>query len=171
MAEPSCAAQKRELAADILRNGGSLRIRVQGASMLPEIWPGDVLTVESTDAGALQLGEVILVCRSGDFVIHRLIAKSSGEVIKLTTRGDAMPQADPIAGQDQLLGRVTAVHRGHLAVPVQRNPSLLSRLSALLLRESDLLRNLALRRHAMQQSRVAHAPAHESGPALSGNFG
>ena len=39
-------AVKCELAAEVLRSSGRLRLQVTGWSMLPSIWPGDTLTVE-----------------------------------------------------------------------------------------------------------------------------
>jgi len=34
-----------ELAAEVLRSSGRLRLRATGTSMLPAVWPGDVLSV------------------------------------------------------------------------------------------------------------------------------
>ena len=36
---------KHDLAAEVLRQFGEVRLKVTGASMLPSVWPGDVLTV------------------------------------------------------------------------------------------------------------------------------
>jgi len=38
-------ALKCDLAADVIRGFGTLRLRVNGFSMLPSIWPGDVVCV------------------------------------------------------------------------------------------------------------------------------
>ena len=46
-------AVKCELAAEVLRSSGELRLRVTGSSMLPAVWPGDELTIrrQPFDAG------------------------------------------------------------------------------------------------------------------------
>ena len=38
-----CTALQCELVADVARAFGEVRLRVTGASMLPAIWPGDIL--------------------------------------------------------------------------------------------------------------------------------
>jgi hypothetical protein len=39
------SAERSALAADALNQGGLLRLRVHGESMLPTIWPGDVVVL------------------------------------------------------------------------------------------------------------------------------
>jgi hypothetical protein len=36
-----------ELVADVLRAGGEARVRVMGTSMLPALWPGDILVIHA----------------------------------------------------------------------------------------------------------------------------
>ena len=43
---------KCDLAADVIRRFGTLRLRVNGFSMLPSIWPGDIACVSRVDSGA-----------------------------------------------------------------------------------------------------------------------
>jgi len=38
--------QKRDLSLETLRSQGSVRMRALGTSMVPSIWPGDVVSVE-----------------------------------------------------------------------------------------------------------------------------
>jgi len=143
------AIRKRELAADVLRNGGAIRLRVQGTSMLPTIWPGDMLTIKSADDASLVAGDIVLVGRAGEFIVHRLIDKGpSVNESRVITRGDAMPQADPASSIGEILGKVTAVQRGESTLPVPPKRSPLNRLCAFLLCECDILRNFALTMHA-----------------------
>jgi len=43
---------KIDLAADVICGFGTLRLRVKGFSMLPTIWPGDVVSVSGAEWGA-----------------------------------------------------------------------------------------------------------------------
>ena len=44
---------KQELLLQVLRDYGRVRIRALGTSMLPALWPGDVLDIERTDGGEI----------------------------------------------------------------------------------------------------------------------
>ena len=54
---------KCDLAADVSRRFGVLRLRVTGFSMLPSIWPGDIACVSRVDA--YRPGDVVLFSRNG----------------------------------------------------------------------------------------------------------
>jgi len=43
----------------------------------PTLWPGDLLTVETTTFEQVQIGDIVLYQRSGRFFIHRVLRKSS----------------------------------------------------------------------------------------------
>ncbi len=62
-----------ELAAEVIRSSGKLRLRATGASMLPSIWPGDVLTVSSEAVAETQPGDIILFEREGRLIAHRVV--------------------------------------------------------------------------------------------------
>ena len=83
---------KCELAAEILRSTGKLRLQVKGWSMLPAVMPGDTLVVESVTGDDIATGEIILFHRERRFFVHRVVHKSEDK-LQLLTRGDAMPQA------------------------------------------------------------------------------
>jgi len=98
----------RELSASALASGGSLRLRVNGASMAPLLRPGDVVWVEPVEEAALRLGDVVLVRRAADFVTHRLVERTPDGWI---AKGDNLAAPDPaVSGQD-ILGRVYHVER------------------------------------------------------------
>src|SRR5436853_1552570 len=78
---------KCDLAADVIRRFGVLRLRVNGLSMLPSIWPGDVVSVSGADWGAYRPGDVVLYTRNGRLFVHRLV-EVGGEIA--VTRGDAL---------------------------------------------------------------------------------
>jgi signal peptidase len=136
-------AVKCELAAEVLRSAGELRLRVTGASMLPAVWPGDELTIRRQPFDAVRPGRIVLVARDGRLCAHRVVAAGNGLV---TTRGDALPSADPPAAPDQVLGAVVSVLRGRARLIPGSRVSLL----ALLLRHSDLCKSLLLRLQALR---------------------
>jgi len=132
---------KLGLAAEVLRAGGSLRLQALGNSMLPAIWPGDVLCIEGKSGGTVP-GDIVLVARDGRFFIHRLMEKSESGWIM---RGDSLPQNDPPVEEIQVLGKVSTIHRNGRAVCPNGRVSPLAAVFAGLLCRWDLLRNLALR--------------------------
>ena len=60
-----------ELAAEVLRSFGRLRLGATGASMLPAIWPGDILSVHSHNVAEALPGDIVLFGRPGKLVAHR----------------------------------------------------------------------------------------------------
>jgi len=133
---------KRSLAAEVLRSSGELRLRATGASMLPAIWPGDILTVRAADAGGVKPGEIVLYGRDDRFVIHRVVENRGGLLI---TRGDAVPKNDPPVSAGELLGRVVSIERASSEIPVRPGLSLFGRLLSLVLSHSALAARLLLR--------------------------
>jgi len=63
------------LAAEALRSWGTLKVRANGVSMLPTLWPGDVLTVQSVCPEQVEPGEIVLYMRQDRFFIHRIVSR------------------------------------------------------------------------------------------------
>jgi hypothetical protein len=102
-----------QLFLEVLRSFGQAKLAVTGASMLPSIWPGDVLEVRRRDATEICLGEVILFERDGRLFAHRVVEKVGGpERTLLITQGDGLRAPEPPVAPGELLGRVTAIVRG-----------------------------------------------------------
>jgi hypothetical protein len=106
-------AAKRELAAEVIRQFGEVRLQVSGASMLPSVWPGDVLTVHRRSAAEIPHGQIVLCYRNGGFVAHRLVGRRGDDLI---TRGDSHSFEDPAFSSDHVLGEVVSIRRGDRAV-------------------------------------------------------
>jgi signal peptidase len=62
-----------ELAAEVLRSSGHLRLRLEGASMLPALWPGDILSVSSVGPADAVPGDIVVYKRGGRLVTHRVV--------------------------------------------------------------------------------------------------
>jgi len=137
------------LAAEVLRRQGTVRLKAWGMSMLPSLWPGDVLTIQSAQPDEVVPGDIVLVLRDSRFFIHRLIEKRScHDSRSWITRGDAMPHNDPPAAPSEVLGRVAVIRRAHRSFVPSRRISLPHSTLAWMLCRCGRFRNLALRIHA-----------------------
>ena len=157
---------KLGLAVEALRSCGMVRMKARGASMIPSIWPGDLLTVHSVTQDEVIPGDIVLMLRNQRCFIHRLVDKQPGEnCLTFVTRGDAMPDNDPPIAVAELIGRVVAIHRGNRSfVPSQRLWLVHSAVAWVLCR-SARVRSLAMRLHA------AHLQGGKSDSlAASGSF-
>jgi hypothetical protein len=101
-----------DLAAEVLHRFGEVRFIAHGSSMIPSIYPGDLLTVRSDAATEARRGEIVFFLLGGRPFVHRVMRKwPERNRIAFATRGDALPKEDPSVDASQLLGRVTAIQR------------------------------------------------------------
>jgi hypothetical protein len=142
----SCwSAQRSALAADALRHSGRLRLRVHGESMLPSLWPGDMVEIASCSLQDVQPGEIVLALREGRLFLHRLVAtKPEGFVL----RGDSMPGPDAQFPGEALLGRLAP------DAQKERRNSALSRPLGLLFCHCGMARRLALKLRSRRQAQA-----------------
>ncbi len=105
---PSAArtAELVALAADSLRGSGRLRLGVLGESMLPTLWPDDVVEIARCSVDDVRRGEIVLALRNHRFFLHRFLARSKANGFLL--RGDSMPAPDPEFPKEALLGRLVS---------------------------------------------------------------
>jgi len=116
---PDAHALKCEMAHEVIRFSGKLRLQVNGWSMLPSIRPGDTLLVEEAKSGAVREGDIVLFGRNRGLCAHRVVKRLNES--KLLTRGDAMPALDPVVPEADLLGRVSfIVRKGKLMIPSRK---------------------------------------------------
>ena len=142
-AETENEPTKRELALSVLRTHGHCRLQVAGSSMLPALWPGDTVLIETSKFADLQVGDVVLFERLGGIFLHRMVRRRIGGGA-LVTRGDSMPQDDAPIEASSLLGVLAAVRRDDDWVAVCGQPSRASRAFGILLSRSSLLARLVL---------------------------
>jgi len=155
---------RNNLAVEVLRKTGTLRLSAFGYSMLPTLYPGDILTIKRETVSAIQAGDVVLYARAGRFFIHRnLRSGQRGSETALVTRGDSMPHADEPVVASELLGKVIGIGDGVEARPVTPC-TVWRRTVGLVLAYSGRLRSLALRRHKSRTN--ASAPELVSGELL-----
>jgi signal peptidase I len=163
-APPHYENHKLSLAAEVVRSGAQLRLRVQGTSMLPSLWPGDVLRIEN-DGPEISPGEIVLAEREGRFFVHRLVRRTEREgSVYWITRGDSMPSDDRAVATSDVLGRVSAVERRNVLIFPCRKVSQLRHLLAWTLCHCGLVRRIALRVHATRirrETKAAQLVCHE----------
>jgi signal peptidase I len=101
-----------DLAAEIVRTFGEVRLRVFGTSMVPSILPGDLISVQRAGMSEISSGEIVLYSRDGRLFVHRAVACTNcPEQPLLITRGDRHDHNDPPVYSAELLGRVTSIQR------------------------------------------------------------
>jgi signal peptidase len=146
-------AVKCELAGEVLRSTGKLRLRVTGWSMLPAVWPGDTLVVESAASDAVAEGDIVLFGRDRRLFAHRVVTRSENTYeSRLLTRGDSMLRPDPPVTDDELLGRVSYIIRNGKCFRPNRSPRFSERAVAALVRRSQVAARVVVGVHGMRQS-------------------
>jgi signal peptidase I len=138
-------ALKCEMAAEVLRLSGTLRLQVNGWSMLPNIWPGELLAIEAAGTSHLEPGDIVLFRRDRRMFVHRVIESGDGSGKgSILTRGDAMPQPDPPVSDQELLGKVRFIFRNGKQIIPGRGQCLLQSAVASLLARSAIFARLVV---------------------------
>jgi signal peptidase I len=97
-----------DLASELVRTFGGVRLRVFGTSMVPFLFPGDLIWIQKADLNGISTGEIVLFSREGRLIAHRVVAHAgSAEQTLLVTRGDRLNHDDHPVSSSEFLGRVT----------------------------------------------------------------
>jgi hypothetical protein len=143
-------AIKCELAAEVLRSSGKLRLKVGGWSMLPSVFPGDTLLVERSESSAVVEGDIVLFSRGRRLFAHRVVERSSSA--ELVTRGDAMPSRDPLVGSEEMLGKVVLILRNGKRIKPRKRLHLAERALAAAVRNSEIAARVVVGVHNLRQT-------------------
>lgn len=156
VSEEAAAAVKCELASEILRSFGTVRFAASGWSMLPALWPGDVLEVNVVSSNQIQIGDVVLLARRGKLCAHRVVARTLDSIApRWITQGDAMPAPDRAVSQADVLGRVTSVLRAGRIIPVPARGNAIGGWMAKKIRRSSIAGRAVVHLHRRLQTRKA----------------
>jgi hypothetical protein len=171
-ARTNWSAIRSSLVADVLRRSSRLRVRlrvhgeIHGESMLPTLWPGDVVEIESCSLEDVRPGEIVLALRDDRLVLHRLVGRFNDPCTNdpctpggFLLRGDCVPGPDPEYPSEALLGRVRRAGEGRGSSAFAQRPGLgmkWSRALGMLLCHCGAARRLALKIHGRRK-----APARE----------
>jgi len=110
-----------ELTAELLQRGERMSLRVRGSSMLPSLFPGDLLTFRRCAPEEIVVGDIVLFLREGRCFVHRVAERmAAGAASRLRTRGDALPSCDAPLVETEVLGRLTTVERKGRRLPPPR---------------------------------------------------
>jgi signal peptidase I len=137
-------ATKCDLAAEVLRSSGRLRLQVTGSSMLPSVWPGDMLIIDRLDTGDVSKGEIVLFGRDRRLFVHRVVKAAANGESTILTRGDAMPQPDLPVSTQSLLGKVSFIVRDGKLIEPGRNLSLTQKAVATMAGKSGIAARLII---------------------------
>jgi signal peptidase I len=140
-------AAKCELAEKTLRRFGSLRLRVTGFSMLPSVWPGDLLLIRRQEMEQIYPGDIVLFARHGRLIAHRVVFKTDDpEAPSLVTRGDAVSAQDSAISPAELLGKVSGILRAGEWIQPRRRLSISARITAMFVSRSGRAAGILLSR-------------------------
>ena len=149
---------KCSLAAELLGGFGELRLRATGTSMLPALWPGDLITIIAEEFDRVSPGNIILYARDNRFFIHRVMKTAvNNGAHTLITRGDALPENDLPVHASEFLGKVVRIHRLGRQVSLCQSRSVWRRVLPAVVAHSDIMRRLLLRLHAARSRGHAFA--------------
>ncbi|MGH9493624.1 MAG: S24/S26 family peptidase [Candidatus Sulfotelmatobacter sp.] len=148
-------ALKCELAGEVLRSSGRLRLRVGGWSMLPSIFPGDTLVIERSECGDVEEGDIVLFSRDRRLFAHRVVKRARPSEPDIVTRGDAMSTADPVVGGKEMLGRVVLIQRNGKSIKPRKRMRIPERAVAALVRNSGVAARVVVGFHGLRQSSIA----------------
>src|ERR1035437_10241317 len=129
-----------ELVEEVARTSGEARLKVTGSSMLPALWPGDVITVRRCDFTELEPGQIVLCRQEGKLTAHRIQRISPSHLV---TRGDSVPACDPPVGAYGVVGQVVSILRNGRSIQPER--SFRHRAVSSILRRSHYCTRIALR--------------------------
>ena len=97
-----------ELAMQVLRRDGHLRITARGSSMMPFIRDGDVVRITTTESTEVGVGDVVCYEKPpGRLFLHRVIGRNGDGFV---AKGDALAFTE-LVERAHVLGKVTTVER------------------------------------------------------------
>lgn len=152
MATPQISDEtKLSLAAETLQTFGELRFAALGSSMIPAIFPGDILIVRREPAAAISCGDVALSFAEERLRAHRVVRRmEDGGRLTFVTQGDALSEGDRPIGEAELLGRVTAIIRRRRRIELDRRPGAWRATAQWAVRNSSAAAKWLLRWHSVQ---------------------
>jgi hypothetical protein len=133
-----------EIVAEVLRSGRKVMMRLDGTSMIPAIWPRDMVEIVPCGPGDAHEGLIAVFIRQGRLIAHRIVRVERREALQFVTRGDAIAHDDPPIDACQLLGYVSAVVRDERREPVSTSPRFRAKILSSMICKSRIARRLIL---------------------------
>ncbi len=99
-----------ETSQKILESGISISSKVQGISMLPLLWPNEIVLIEPINNYKIQIGDILLIKKDHRFIAHRLLKKNKTQHKEmLITKGDSNFKEDEPTDLESIYGLIKAV--------------------------------------------------------------
>ena len=99
---------RKDLLKEVLLRWGCARLQVNGTSMLPSLFPYDVVLLMPCSASELVPGDLVLGEHQDRWLLHRVV-RLEGDW--LHTRGDLLPFDDPPAPAENVIAKVVGLER------------------------------------------------------------
>lgn len=95
-----------------LIRGRPICVRCASSSMMPQIIPGDMLTITPVSRDQLQRGDIVLMRAGEEMIAHRLLAirETAGRKYAVT-RGDGVNRLDAPVLLECIVGKVSGIRR------------------------------------------------------------
>ena len=112
--------------------------------------PRDVLIVQRAASHDVIEGDIVLFGRDSRLFAHRVIGRTI-DTLRVITRGDAMPAADPPVADREVLGKVIFILRNGRCVEPPKTLRVPQRAVAALVRRSELAARIVVGVNGMRQ--------------------
>jgi len=99
---------RKDLLKEVLLRWGCARLRVNGTSMLPSLFPYDVVVLSACSASDLVPGDLALCEHKQGWLLHRVVRLENGW---MHTRGDLLSFDDPPTNAENVLAKVVGLER------------------------------------------------------------
>jgi signal peptidase I len=127
-------------------------LKVEGWSMLPGEFPEDTLVIESSESNEAVEGDINLFSRDRRLFAHRVVKRVHGAGHELVTRGDAMPVADPVVRESEILGRVVLIQRNGKSIRPTKRMHFTDRAVGAFVRNSGIAARVIVDVHGLRQT-------------------
>ncbi len=100
--------------------GRTVRIVASGYSMIPTVWPGELIEIQPVVIEDVKIGDIIAFQRIQHMVVHRVVMiQNLHDETFITTMGDSNLKADEVINNENFIGKVkvknnSSRHNGQL---------------------------------------------------------
>jgi signal peptidase len=109
-----------QLLTHVIQKNGWIELPAQGTSMYPFIKKGDICRFIPCETSSIKKGDIILYrTSSGSLVAHRYYqSKSINHQMQYLFKGDTNLGSDEAIAHDQIIGKLTWIHRNKTIIHV-----------------------------------------------------
>lgn len=104
-----------------LNFGRTVRIVASGYSMIPTVWPGELIEIQPVVIENVKIGDIIAFQRIQHMVVHRVVMiQNLHDETFITTMGDSNLKVDEVINNANFIGKVKVKNNtsGHNGQPI-----------------------------------------------------